>query len=282
MLVPLNQLPLSANTKNTQARFSGRPHPPLPEPMSIPIGAVLEISDVEASVQYEDGVSLHSPRSRTINRTIMAFTLIKNVAPVVGKSWIDFVDDELQEAEMGRSSMGAIYEGQLPMIPVKVDQDAVDLVQRFLTLSADITPKCDIAIERLNLARRRHSAGNRAIEAGICLEALLGDNDDKGEITYKLRLRTALLLGSNLKQRKDIAATVRDLYNLRSKTVHGNLAKEKNRGKDDEMASKGLDVCAEVLRKIVELNRKFEPADWELSGGTPVEALSDDDSGASS
>jgi hypothetical protein len=75
---------------------------------------------------------------------------------------------------------------------------------------------------------------------------------------------------------------VRDLYNLRSKTVHGNLAKEQNRGKDDEMASKGLDVCAEVLRKIVELNRKFEPADWELSGGTPVEALSDDDSGASS
>jgi hypothetical protein len=71
MLVPLNQLPLSANTKHTQARFSGRPHTPLPEPMSIPIGAVLEISDVEASVQYEDGVSLHAPRSRTINRTIM-------------------------------------------------------------------------------------------------------------------------------------------------------------------------------------------------------------------
>ena len=213
----------------------------------------------------------------------MAFTLVKNAAPIVGASWIDFVEAELQETEeMRRSWMGATYEGQLPMVPVKVDQEAVDLVQRFLAMSADIAPKCDVAIERLNSARRRHSAGNRAIEAGICLEALLGDNDDKGEITYKLCLRTALLLGSNLKQRKDTSKTVRELYNLRSKTVHGNLMKEGKRGKNDEIASKGLDVCAEVLRKIVDLNRRFEPADWELSGGTPGEALSDDDSGASS
>jgi hypothetical protein len=104
----------SANTKNFQARFSGRPHTPLPEPMSIPIGAVLEIPDVEASVKYEEGVS---SRSRTIHRTIMAFTLFKKAAPVVGKSWIDFVDDELQAVEWGQLWAIAMYEGELPRIP---------------------------------------------------------------------------------------------------------------------------------------------------------------------
>ncbi|MGC2223024.1 MAG: hypothetical protein WA624_11965 [Methylocella sp.] len=132
--------------------------------------------------------------------------------------------------------------------------------------------QCDIAIERLNLARRRLSPGNKAIEGAICLEALLCP-DNNQEITYRLRLRSALLLSTGFDERCKISNDVKAFYNLRSSTVHGTTSESKTAQKDEACAARGLDICAQALRKIVNLNKKFVPEDWELSGGQPQSPL---------
>lgn len=265
-LVPLEDLPPSDNAKSIRAKFEIRPG--IPPVLPIPIGALLEIRDVPSSCDNRNMGQITRPRSDELERTLRAFTLVNEASPVVGTSWLEFVDDDLRMAEFGMMSMGPQFEGQPSFLAIDVDSEAIEWVERYLSLSASLRPRCDVAIERLNLARRRGSAGNRAIEGGICLEALLGDNTNQ-EIAYRLKLRAALLLSTDFSERREISKAVNEFYTLRSKTVHGNLYETRSNQKDASCAALGLDICARVLRKIVSLNEQFVPADWELAGGQP-------------
>lgn len=54
----------------------------------------------------------------------------------------------------------------------------------------------------------------------ISLESLVLLDNEKEELTYRLRTRVAHLLGKDIENRKKISAKVRDLYEIRSKIVH--------------------------------------------------------------
>ena len=54
----------------------------------------------------------------------------------------------------------------------------------------------------------------------ISLESLVLLENEKEELTYRLRTRVAHLLGKDLEGRKIISENVRDLYDIRSKIVH--------------------------------------------------------------
>jgi Apea-like HEPN len=262
-LVSLENLPLSGNAKAVQSQFQITPNKLPLNLTAMPIGAVLETPEVHYSSSYEE-----SWRSDELERTIRAFTLVNGASPVVGTSWLEFVDDDLRMAEFGLITTVPLYEGRPPFSTVDVDADAIEWVERYLSLASEVRPQCDVAIERLNLARRRYSSGDKAIEGAICLEALLGSGDNQ-EITYKLKLRAALLLSTDLNERREISNAVKDFYQLRSKTVHGISVKPKDIQKHDACAARGLDICAQVLRKLVRSNKTFVPEDWELSGGQP-------------
>ena len=152
--------------------------------------------------------------------------VLRGSAPMIGTSWIDFVDPELAMAEIGIISENPAHEGALNFLSRDVDADAIEWVERYIGLAPDVRSQCDIAIERLNLARRRNSPGNQAIEGAICLEALLGP-DDNHEIVYKLGLRSALLLSTDFDERCKISNDVKEFYTLRSRTVHGKTRKSK-------------------------------------------------------
>ena len=54
----------------------------------------------------------------------------------------------------------------------------------------------------------------------IAIESLLGDKDSQGEITYKLAMRCAHLLSSDIEKRRQIRDSLKKLYGVRSKIVH--------------------------------------------------------------
>jgi len=54
----------------------------------------------------------------------------------------------------------------------------------------------------------------------MALEALFS-TDDKSELTFRMSLRTAVLNGSNDTHRKEMFEALRDLYDSRSRLVHG-------------------------------------------------------------
>jgi hypothetical protein len=149
----------------------------------------------------------------------------------------------LNSAKYGRA---LVFEGSPSQIPLKVDDEALSWAERYLRMDGQQRRSLDVALDRLNLARRRRSPGDKAIDAGICLEALLGD-DSPQELTYKLRLRAALLLGTTLDGRRKIRDDVRDLYDLRSSVVHGRVRRPKDTLLDGQHASRGLEICTQAV-----------------------------------
>jgi hypothetical protein len=77
-----------------------------------------------------------------------------------------------------------------------------------------------LAVSRFASSYDRESPHDKIIDCFIGLEALL-IKDDR-ELGYKLRLRTANLLGLNRDDRQKIFSEIRVGYDLRSKIVHGN------------------------------------------------------------
>ena len=61
---------------------------------------------------------------------------------------------------------------------------------------------------------------DKLIDYLIGFEALLLPND-KLELSFKLALRTAVLIGKNIKQKKEIFLIMKKAYGVRSSIVHG-------------------------------------------------------------
>lgn len=62
------------------------------------------------------------------------------------------------------------------------------------------------------------------IQACIGIEAVIGDDNTKENITATLADRCAYLLGESMSARKNIRKNFKDLYDIRSKVVHGRKA----------------------------------------------------------
>jgi UDP-2,3-diacylglucosamine pyrophosphatase LpxH len=82
------------------------------------------------------------------------------------------------------------------------------------------------AFRYLLAAERLRRNEDRLINLFIALEALYSDRS--GELSYKLSNRMASLLARTDQERGDIFEHVRDLYDKRSKIIHGDLEKVTN------------------------------------------------------
>lgn len=240
---------------------------PSSAPIFPPIGAIYEVYGIPESATHEQCQRDSEQHSTELECAVRAFALAGDASPVIGFSWAEFMDPELAAAEVGHTGKLSANECNLNAVaPYEVNDEMVSWVERYLHLPTDVRKICDVAIERLTLARRRRHPGNQAIEGAICLEALLG-NKTSQELTYRLRLRAALLLATTLDERREISNAVRDFYRLRSETVHG-ISVTIDRETLDR-ARRGLEICAEALRVIVLMGKKYVPQDWELAGGQP-------------
>jgi hypothetical protein len=77
------------------------------------------------------------------------------------------------------------------------------------------------------------------------MESLL--STDSAELSHKLSERVAFLLGRQLDDRKQIYATMKTAYNIRSKTVHG----DRLSSKDVERATGLSTTCDNLLRQTL-------------------------------
>src|SRR5262249_29386363 len=79
------------------------------------------------------------------------------------------------------------------------------------------------------------------VNALTALEALLL-NDSKTELTYRLSMRVAHLLGVDAASRREIFEDMKDFYDVRSAVVHGSKIKPKHQTRMEQ---------SEMLREIV-------------------------------
>jgi hypothetical protein len=106
------------------------------------------------------------------------------------------------------------------------------LFESFCALDDPRKDALRLPMQRLNSAMRRASAVDSAVDLGIALEALfLNDlDDDRGELTFRLRLRMARFLEQEKAKRHDLFQLAGDLYSIRSVAVHTGRIPEKVKG----------------------------------------------------
>lgn len=121
--------------------------------------------------------------------------------------------------------------------------------------------KIEYAIKRFRNSIERYSPDDpeRLLEYAIALEAIyLSDsNTERGELTYRLRLRVARFLKEDYKDREEVFKLIRDLYDLRSKIAHGGdisistRKKKKDRERDEETLKQVLKEVPSLLAKSI-------------------------------
>jgi len=108
---------------------------------------------------------------------------------------------------------------------------------------------------------RRQLPVDAAIDLGIALEALfLSDMDEeRGEPTFRLKIRAARYLGSAKAERDGLFALVGDLYGARSSAVHTGHVSDQLRGRPiRDVLAEGYSVAARAIRRMI----LEGPPDW--------------------
>lgn len=258
-LLPISELPDSPNSVLLKQPVTLGPTAQFP-------AAVMFELDGVGNEDHTVGHKRFLEISATMRKTIAAFVLSGDAAPSMTESWLEFVDPDLEAAEFGRTWMQSFDESQLPRFPANLTEEALHWVEKYLQLPDEVKNACEIPLARLNFAERRVSPGDKAIDGSICLEALLSGRGG-GELTHRLSVRVALLLGHSLGERQQIAKKVRQFYQLRSKMVHGSA--RENEANHHVVVKEGLSLCLAALREIVTHAQVPDPELWELTGGPP-------------
>ncbi len=116
-----------------------------------------------------------------------------------------------------------------------------------------------IPLDRLGRAGREQDFADRAIDLGIALESLLlHDIEDHGELSFRLSLRGAWLIGSNDTERLKIQTSLKKLYDLRSRAVHSGFV-ERNANTENTI-SRATEICRTLIQRLIDLKCKI---DWQ-------------------
>jgi hypothetical protein len=268
-LLPFDELPDSTNSRAVK-QFYIRPGQGVPAATA----ATIEVGEVKADEDSEKGHARFLELSSVMRKTVTAFVLSEQAAPTLGAAWQEFVDPEIEAAGFGMTWLSSRHEGRHSSYPTEMNDEMIQWVDKYLSLPLDVAAACDVPLARLNLARRRLSSFDKAIDGGVCLEALLSGKA-RGELTHRLSVRTALLLGAGLSDRLAIAEKIRKFYQLRSEAVHGSIDKKPELNL--KITDDGLKLCLFALQAVIKSRRVPQPEVWELTGGPPGNRFIEDE-----
>lgn len=134
--------------------------------------------------------------------------------------------------------------------------------------SKSFKPIVGVAISKLRSSRQKRDPVERAIDLGTIVEIMLmhDASGENTEISYKIGLRGAWLLGSDPNERLRIFELIRKIYTLRSKAVHNGFLKPpsseveiKAQNEHDIVADR---LASDLISKIV---RDGGWPDWKLA-----------------
>lgn len=218
---------------------------------------------------FSPNVSDYRPDYAEFHEIALAATVASDEgAPVIELSWSEFEDLELEDAQIVKGLMPGRYEGRPPQFEnVEIGSLEIEWIKRYLALNRATKAAMKTAASRLNMARRRLDDGNKAIDLSTAFEAVLSRSGEQGEMTYKFRLRAALLLANTYEERMAISRQMAELYRVRGKIVHGDTDNAPNINKS-EITAWGMKACGELLRKILLEGKLPDFSRLELTGAS--------------
>lgn len=133
-----------------------------------------------------------------------------------------------------------------------IPQAALQQVPLVVSALRNAQPHVRLASRRLSLAAARSADDDRAVDACIGLEALLGKERD--ELSHRLGLRAAAVLGSREGDPADpvvVYDLVKKVYKHRSAVVHGTIAAKYRDLTVGDQTYSAATVAVMLLREIL-------------------------------
>ncbi len=229
-------------------------------PFYRPTSALLRWQDVKVFHETVPRTQLiQSLPEQDLRDALLCMGLVGPAAPVVVATWTEAA--EWAPVDIPGSSHG--YPGRV----IDTTYTAADLQrlkalhEGFLALTDNVRRHYRIPLERLNSARRRTTTVDSAIDLGIALESVFLQDleDDRGELTFRLRTRAARFLSADVEKRRDLFQFFGDLYRLRSKAVHTGDLPVTHEGTDTQLI---LDRGCELVARAIERVIVSGPPDW--------------------
>jgi len=190
---------------------------------------------------------------------LLCLTAVGPCTPIQAVYWFQFEDKEIERARVFGARMH--HHSEITPHPGlearELDADkAQAVVGGYFSLGDDSRRKVRNALDRLHRTMLRTNIGDQAVELSTSLESLVATG--AGENTFKVALRSALLLDPDEQTRLDCRSLVKAVYNLRSKQLHSGRAPDsirvgEKRRQSAEVVLDGARICAALICRVIEL-----------------------------
>lgn len=151
------------------------------------------------------------------------------------------------------------YPNQTPYIPDV--QEFSKIYYSFNGLDKKIKKQVEISLIHLNNSLRATDITEKALYLGIALEVILLPDGLSGEITYRLAIRGARLLGNSPVSRQQTFKTLKAAYALRSSAAHkGKVEPKTKKIHTTYLIQDASKLCAEAIHKTILMGGM---PDWE-------------------
>ncbi len=199
--------------------------------------------------------------SPLLNQISMLLALIGPSSPIIRRGYRELQQGSFLSRVVGRNMHAPYEETRVESSYLATPDELTEFKQilvAYLALSEKRRSMFEVPLHRLNEAVRHKSHVDKAIDLGVAFESLLLDGD-KVQLTLQLRLRGAWLLGENVEDRKRISKLIRDLYSLRSSSVHtGKLSNDLSDDENAVLLKQSIELCAAAIKALI-----ISKVDWE-------------------
>jgi hypothetical protein len=196
---------------------------------------------------------------------VRCLCLIQNTAVCELANWYECpLSTPMIGGVLGSGGQAIEHIFQMEVQPEEYDESSArSLVEQFLAMRENDRRKLHIPLSRLNTALREPQAEDKALDLGIAVESLLGPGHE--EISYKIRIRGALLAGGNANDRRHTFYHLHRLYSLRSTVAHGDklgpsVMVDGNQVTTDAFLKECCNICSRMIRETI---KSGFVSDWE-------------------
>lgn len=145
---------------------------------------------------------------------------------------------------------GLVNSNDFPFNPYKIDKaefdDFMNLWSKLNKIKFESFKEFSIALRRLGYAMDRNRYDDKLVDLVISFESILLKQSEMSELYYRMSVRLSKLLEKDYKKRLELKNDMREIYNLRSRIVHGSDYKI-----DPNLISKCEEYLRNVLKKYI-------------------------------
>ncbi len=207
----------------------------------------------EESEPWPMGV-IHTIEEDDVNAPERATTSILSLvinSPVIAmRSWIYTDPYEPFRIDRGSRAAASFLGGRRAYQSVQAGLDDLAKFQEIrekLLSEPNIEKKLKTPIRYWVKSRMAGPSVDGAIYLGIAMETLFLDNS-RTELSYRMQVRAAKLIGGNMSQRELTKKLVKNTYSVRSRAAHEGAMKTE----DQEAIEKGQGLIRDAILKIIE------------------------------